>query len=382
MAKRIVRATKEQAVASFSWDQILAWRVEQHHLHRRSPAAKMLDVTGAVCGLQAQVLANTVLMLHARLEDITPGIVDQALWQQRSLVKSWAMRGTLHLLPARDYPMWQAAFSTYQHYLKGVWLRHFGFTREELEQVLAAICQALDGSMLTREELATEVARRVDSQALGEKLLDSWGATLKPASFRGCLCYAPDNEERNVRFTRPDRWLPAWREEDPQEAMRDVTRRYLSTYGPATRENFSRWWGVSPAQAMKQIRRLGEEVVVVQAGETPSWLLAEHVQAIQDTTPAGSVNLLPAFDPYILGAPRDEPSILPGEFKERVYRKQGWISPVLLVDGRIAGVWERKQKGNGVEIQIEPFDDLPEWVQRVARNEAERLSAFLSTSVG
>lgn len=380
MAKRPVRATKEQAVASFTWDQILAWRVEQHHLHRRSPSEKMLEVTANVCGLQAQVLSNTVLMLHARLEDITPGIIDRALWQQRSLVKSWSMRGTLHLLPARDYPMWQAAFSTYRHYLKGAWLRHFGFTREELEQVITAICQALDGSMLTREELATEVARRVDSQALGEKLLDSWGATLKPASFRGCLCYAPDNEEGKVRFTRPDRWLPAWREEDPEEAMHAVTRRYLSAYGPATRENFSRWWGVSPAQAMRHVYTLGDEVVVVQAGESPAWLLAEHVQAIQNATPSGSVNLLPAFDPYVLGAPRDEANILPGEYKDRVYRKQGWISPVLLVDGRMSGVWEREQKGNGVDIKIEPFAELPAWARRAARDEVERLSAFLSAS--
>lgn len=76
---------------------------------------------------------------------------------------------------------------------------------------------------------------------------------LKPASFRGHLCFAP-NAGQNVRFTRPDRWLPGWHQEEPGQALLAVTRRYLGAYGPVTREDYARWWGHAPPFAQKLIQ--------------------------------------------------------------------------------------------------------------------------------
>lgn len=370
----------DQSETKLNWDQILSWRLKQHHLDKREAPEAMFDVINDICGLQAQVLSYTELMLLARVNDIAPGLVDQALWEDRSLVKSWTIRGTLHLFPSNDYPLWQAALSTYRHYLKGSWLRHFGFTREELETVLAAVAEALDGRMLTREALAEEVATVTGAEELGEKLLDSWGATLKPASFRGHLCFAP-NDGRNVRFTRPSWWLPNWQDIDPQEAVNEVTRRYLSAYGPVVRENHSRWIGVSPAQAQKRIERLGEAVSLVTVNEVNHYVLTEHVEEIKASTPAKTVNLLPGFDPYVLGAARDENNILADDFKDRVYRKQGWISPVLLVNGRMVGVWNHDEKANDVEVVIEPFTKQPKWVVDKVEKEANRLAKFLDKTL-
>jgi hypothetical protein len=95
------------------------------------------------------------------------------------------------------------------------------------------------------------------------------------------------------------------------------------------------------------------------------------------TAPSGVVRLLPAFDPYVIGASRESSPILPAAFKERVYRSQGWISPVLLVDGRMAGVWKHQQKGNRVELQVDPFEPVAPWVRAAATAEAERLAHFL-----
>jgi hypothetical protein len=214
------------------------------------------------------------------------------------------------------------------------------------------------------------------SAKLGQKLLDSWGATLKPASFRGHLCFGP-NQGQNVRFTRPDRWLPNWQAVNPDQAMREVTRRYLSAYGPASYENYERWLGISTAEVKRLFNSLGEEVSLVEIGGTSAWMVTEEVAQIVAATPSNSVRLLPGFDPYVIGAARDETAILPAAFKERVYRAQGWISPVLLVNGRMAGIWQHNQKGSRVEVQIEPFEDSPQWVRQASETEAERLAAFL-----
>ena len=199
---------------------------------------------------------------------------------------------------------------------------------------------------------------------MGEKLRESWAALLKLAAFRGDLCFAP-SAGQNVRFVRPDQWLGAWRAVETDEAIRDVVRRYLSVYGPATRDEFARWFGLtSPAQAERLITRLGDEVVQVDVDGTRAWLPADWVAELAASSPSGTVNLLPAFDQYVVAAPRDSPSVIPDGFKQRVYRAQGWLSPVLLVDGRVAGVWRHERRGDRLSVAIEPFAPLPTEVER------------------
>ena len=67
----------------------------------------------------------------------------------------------------------------------------------------------------------------------------------------------------------------------------------------------------------------------------------------------------------------------PGNFRAQIYRPQGWISPVLLVNGRIEGTWRHESKGRRIEVHIEPFTKQPAWVRGTAGQEAERLAAFL-----
>jgi len=231
----------------------MAWRLRRHRLDERAADGTALDVVAGICGLHAQLMSSAELSLWARVDGVGPDTVRAMLWKERSLIKTWAMRGTLHLLPAEEFPLWLAALGTYRHYLKPGWFRGFGITREELEQLLSAVADALDGRILSRQELATAVADLTGSAELGEKLRGSWGSFLKPAAFRGDLCFAP-SAGQNVRFTRPDRWVVgvgARPSDDPEAALLEVARRYFAAYGPATREDLARWWGTTPAQAAK-----------------------------------------------------------------------------------------------------------------------------------
>jgi hypothetical protein len=358
------------------WDQVRAWRVRRHHLHERVPATAMLDVVADLAGVHAQVMSSAELTLWARVSDLDPGTVARALWQDRTLVKTWAMRGTLHLLPAAEYPLWQAGLGTYRHYLRSSWLRYFGLTREELERLMAAVAEALDGTTLTREELAAEVGRRTGSAELGAKLEDSFGATLKPAAFRGHLCFAPSSGQR-VRFTRPDRWLGLEAEQDPDAAPLEITRRFLAASGPVTREDYARWWAMTPAAAQRLIGRLGDGATPVEVDGTRAWALAEDATQIAQAQALRSVRLLPAFDQYVVTATRHAARLMPGPFADRVYRPQGWLSPVLLVDGRMDGTWRHEAKGGRLHVQIEPFVELPARARRAAEAETERLAGYL-----
>jgi hypothetical protein len=364
------------AAPTLRWRHVMAWRARRHHLDERAPAAAVLEVVAGIAGLHAQVMSSAEQTLAARVEGLARDAVARALWEERSLVKTWAMRGTLHLLPAAELPLWQAALSTRRLWEAKAWQRGFGVTLGELERLTDAVGQALDGRMLTREELAAEVGRLTGSRRLGDKLRESWGAMLKPAAALGRLCFAP-NQGQQVRFTRPDTWLGGWRDHDPDEAMAEVTRRFLAASGPVTREDFARWWGIpSPAQGAKLLERLGEEVTRVEVEGTSAYALAADLPGLTEAGGSRLVRLLPAFDQYVVTATLQAEHLMPGPFKARIYRPQGWLSPVLLVDGRMDGVWRQETKAKHLLVTIEPFTAPPARVKRAAEVEAERLAAW------
>ena len=365
-----------EIAAELSWSQTLAWRAQKQLLTDRLPGDAVLDVTSALCGLHAQVMSSAELTVWARTESPKRESVQKALWDDRSLVKLWAMRGTLHLVRADEYPIYIGALRTYDHYLKGQWTRYFGTTQAELKRMLDGIYHVLKDRFLTREQLAEAVQKRTRSPAIGLLLRQSWGSFLKPSSFRGHLCFGP-NDGRNVTFTRPDTWIGPFEELDPREGLKELIRRFVGTYGPVTREAISRWWfGLTPAATDRLLGELGDEVIPVDVEGHHSWILASDLEAVMGAAPAKVVRLLPAFDQYVVTAPRDANAVLEPALKERVYRKAAWISQVLFVDGRMLGVWTHDRRKKVLEVAIEPFAKLPAWVRKGAEREAERLAAY------
>jgi hypothetical protein len=367
-----------------TWPQAAAWRVKRQYLDQRAPARSMLAIASRLCGLHAQLMSSAELTLWARAEDLKREAVQRALWEERRLVKTWAMRGTLHLLPAEELTLWYAALSTSRRHLRpALWLKYFGFTLEDLDRLTEAIGTALDGRVMTRAGLVREVERITGSAEVGAKLAQSsWGTLLKPAAFGGRLCFGPSLGQR-VQFTCPDSWLAATGRRpgapvDPLDAAAAVTLRFLAGYGPATYHDLARWWGGGGISKAKQwIALLGKEVSPVNLDGVSAWMLTPDLRRARGCTPNRSVRLLPAFDQYVIGASWHASHLLPGDLRGRVYRPQGWISPVLLVNGLMRGIWRHEIKGSRVEVAIEPFLKEPRWVRQAAGEEAERLAVFL-----
>ena len=363
---------------NLSWAGVIAWRLRRQHLTDPAPLGALPAVASRLGGVHAQLQSSAELTLWARLEHLEQGELHRALWQERRLVKTWAMRGTLHLLPADEYPLWQAALSTIRNYQKAAWTRYFGVSPEEMEALFRVLPEVLGERPLNRDELAEAVAAQTGSPAWGDRLRESWGAVLKPASYRGLLCFGP-SDDRATRFTLPSTWLGPWVPWDPAAALREVTRRYLGAYGPATREELARWWGgATPAQAGRLLAGLGDEAVTVDVEGERRYLLARHLADAAAAEPAeGEVHLLPAFDQWVVTAPREVEAFLAAPHRTRVYRPQGWLSPVLLVDGRMEGTWSTEGSAGALTVRLEPFAPLPAAVRRAAEARADRLGHFL-----
>lgn len=327
-------------------------------------------MVGDICGLHAQLTSSAELSLWARMEGLDRATLHEALWQHRALVKLWAMRGTLHLLPAHEIGVWLSALGTQTTY--------GNVGNRDIEALSDAVGRALNGRLLSREELALAVEEITGSPLYAEWVRFSWGSYLKAASFRGLICFA-SSVGAKVRFTTPSTWI---RHEiarpDPANALRDITRRFLGAYGPAAAEDLALWWaGAGPASGRRMIAALGEEAIEVELEGQRAWVLAQDVGEIAVARSRDVVRLLPAFDPWVIGASRGAAALLNPRHKGRVYRPQGWISPVVLLNGRIVGVWKHARKGRRLLVEIDPLDRLPAWARRQIEAEADRLAAFL-----
>ncbi len=340
--------------------RVHAWRIERHLLGR-SKAASPVDVARTLVGVQAQVSSSAALAIALRLQrgrgkaPATDAVA--AALRDRRLVRSWAMRGTLHLFVAADVPIVVAAMRGKDNWRRPAWLRWFGVTEPEMEQLVHGIGEILDdGRPRTRVELGEDLGARYGPK-LGKLVLGSWGSALKIASDYGYVCQSAGEPDGAVRFVRPSRWIAEWREADHDESLRELLARYLAAYGPASLRETARWWGVAIMQEIKAaLEALRDRVTQVEVDGDVGYVRTEDLDAIMAMRPRrGSVQLVGGFDPLIVGAGlRDQ--LLPPAHLKRVSRTAGWISPVVLVDGRAAGIWDSRRTSKGLSITIEPFE--------------------------
>ena len=132
-------------MAELSWAQVAAWRMSRSHLTARVGPEALIETVEDICGLHAQIMSSAELSMWARVSGISRADLQNALWEERRLVKLWAMRGTLHLLSSARYPDWQAALNTYEHFNSAAFKRYFGVGAQEINEIVAAIRVVLAG---------------------------------------------------------------------------------------------------------------------------------------------------------------------------------------------------------------------------------------------
>jgi uncharacterized protein YcaQ len=181
---------------------------------------------------------------------------------------------------------------------------------------------------------------------------------------------------------RPEQWLGKWQPVEPEAALNGYVRRFLTTYGPATMDEFARWWGMEASQARRIFKTLRDELSEVEVEGWKAWALTDTLAQMQESVRTPTVRLLPHFDPYTIAVARHRDALLLATYKDCVYRPQGWIAPVVLVNGRIAGVWERGERGAGVTITLELFVPQTEEITSSLASETTRLSNYLGMPVG
>lgn len=365
--------------------QVNSWRLAKHYLTRRASSNELSQVVSKICGVQAQVLSAAQIGIGMRVNGISAQDVEDALWKTRKLVKTWCMRGTLHLLPAADLPLYVAALKTRIGYKSKSWLKFHKISLDEVEKITAEARNALDGRRLTREELVRSIVKRAGLRGwVKQEMLSGWGSLLHPAAYQGNLCFGP-NEGKNVTFVRPDQWLGKWDEPSSEQALKTLVQRFVATYGPCSHEEFGHWWGVagtggSPTSTSKKIFSLAvNELVEVEFEGRRCWLRGNDIEDVEESAPVKSVRLLPSFDCYVMFYhPRE--FLVESKFSARVFRQlAGWNSPVVLINGEAAGTWQHRKRVGRILVEVEPFRPLGSAQKGLVEEEGKRLGEFLET---
>ena len=364
--KKARSTMKISSETPFSSEQIHAFRLRRHHLLDCS-AKDLVTICRDVCGVQAQIMSAAQLQLWARNHAITPAAVDDALLNSRSLVKTSLMRQTLHLVPADEFPLYIAAQRKTRVGTVLTRMAKFKITREEAGGLTSLILDFLNAGPAPRVAIAGAVRPRV-SKRIHKWMEESWSMVRLPIA-QGQICYGP-GEGNQATFIRTDHWLPKLRQVDELAAQKELFRKYLGAYGPATLNDFAHWSLIS----MPEVRALRPLLDAEIAEYNGFLVLREDMKTLQAaSSELNSVHLLPYFDVYLL-AHRFKEHFLKPQFYKRVYRNQGWISPVVLINGEIAGVWSYKLSRKAVEIEIEVFARVDQCTRMQIKDRAKELA--------
>jgi hypothetical protein len=333
-----------------------------------------------MCGAHAQVLAAAEISVALRMASGTRADVQQALWEDRSLVKTFGPRGTVHLLPADDLPMWTAALAALPRE-GGQHAPEVRMTPDQTAEVIEAIGGALYAEDLTVDELTEQVVARTGRWA-GDLVMPAfqtfwprWRQAIPAAARGGVLCYGP-NRGRRTTYTNPQRFAP-FRPGNGEEALSELLRRFLHTYGPATPQQFAKWLSTSPAFSAKLFEAT-PGLEQVEANGSQAWLIAGDTEF--PTDPVRGVRLLPYFDAYGVGShPRE--LVFPGKAYTRALAGgQAGNYPLLLVDGIVAGVWHQRRTGRRLQITVEPLRKLTKPQLRALEDQVARLGEIVDAT--
>jgi hypothetical protein len=300
-----------------------------------------------VAGLQAQWPPAPYVGLWSRLAGFRRESLERAVLRG-DVVKSTVMRGTLHLITARDYPMYWWALRDMPSWYGETHLAH-ALKHVKAVRTLAPLTTGQALAYLERAGHTDDLERRRIFQALRRRahLLHTPRSALWKSRPQGLFEAHGEPEELDVL-----------------DARRQLVRRYLGAFGPATRADIAEWSGLRVADlvhVLDGLRRFedeqGRELYDVPRAPLPP-----------ADAPA-PVRFLPRWDNTIL-AHADRARVIPPEYAPLKVGLAG--TQTFLVDGFVAGAWTYNGK-----VAIEPFAPLPRAVRREVEDEAARLEGWL-----
>ena len=341
----------------------VARRRLHNQLITRHSFEKPGDVVRWMGAVQAQDYRGGLWAVGLRVPDATEADVERAI-AERNIVRTWPMRGTLHFVAPEDV-RWMlelltprvVARSAGRHRQLGLDDATFSRSRRAVERALR------DGRRLPRTAAyrALEAAGIATTGQRGIHIL-GWLAQ------KGVVCFGP-REGKQQTFVLLDEWVPAARALERDEALGELAERYFASHGPATLQDFTWWSGLTVADARSGLGMVASQFLHEVVDGRTYWF--------SSSAPAekgARAHLLPVYDEYTV-AYKDRSAVL-----DPAYARQtgnGIFSPIVVIDGWVAGTWKRTLDKQAVTVVPDLFTPPSKTESRALAAAAERYGAFL-----
>ena len=354
--------------------------LSRHHLLERAPCSQALEVVDNILGLNAQGSLNVQLSLWNRVDDLNTEFITQSLYGDRSLVKTWVMRDTVHVITTRRLPLYRRALERSLMTEWNRWTVRTG-TKESAtswEPFYSEVLDILEGGNLTIREMHDALGWT------GRERRISLSRLVREMSLRGLVCHAeasgPWHHRTRYKFARVDKWLPSVDLDSvsEEEALFSLVRSYLRAYGPASIGDFAYWTGMRVREARPVFDSLSDSLVEVKVVEHRGTLLileedeSALLGAEDGTAPA---RLLPQFDALIMGH-KDKIRFIEPSTRSRIFLPRGDVAATMMIDGRVQGTWTLRKMDESWRLELSPFNKLSEEKVEEVEAEVDRLRRF------
>ena len=336
-----------------------------------------MDVAGVlrgVCGVQAQLPRAAALALRARGGELTLEDVVRARGVERSAVRAWFMRGSIHLVAADDAGWLLSALGPVFVASGRRRLAQLGFDEDATIKGVRDVGEALaESGPLTRAEILARLGMDPDGGR-------GYASThlLRRAALEGVVCFGPDRHGEETYALSSDWGVPAYRG-DREPALAELARRHLAAYGPARPEDLAAWSGLTMREARAAWKLVDARLDEVRLADGPAWVLSGGAVAEVEFSAGHDalVRLLPHLDAYLLGYRNRGFAVAPPHAR-RVLRG-GFLRPVAIQAGKAVATWEYR-KAKRPEVVVEPFEGLAPATEAGLEAETEDLGRFLGAA--
>lgn len=345
--------------------QIAGFRLQNQHITHSS-----LDQAKAVVAwhgaMQAQDYSHAKWAVGVRLPGSTDASVERAV-DSGDIVRTHVLRPTWHLAAAEDI-RWMLALSAPQIKASCAAMnRQLGLDEALFKRCNAIIHKTLEGgNHLTREELMAALAK-------SGIVADKHQAThiMFWAELDAVVCNGPRRgkqftyalfEERVAWYNVPER----------SDALAELARRYFTSHAPATLADFQWWSGLRAADARAGLEAV-KHLMVSETVENQTYWMPNDFKAKK--TDAPMLHLLPAFDEFLVSY-KDRSASLDPSRKVQTITGNGIFKPVLVIDGRVRGIWQRKVKKDSVLVEKELFGELSPTEVQLLEVATKRFESF------
>ena len=333
------------------------------------------ELVNRLCGFQSQELPSAHLAIRIRTQNCTVEDIKQAREKDRSIILTWAMRGTMHLISANDLG-WLLPFLG-PRFIKRTNKRYqqLGLneeTRQRAENFMREILH--NQGPLTRKELA-EVLKTKGIPVAGQAIAH----LVRAAALEGIICFGPE-QDGELTYVALEDWITIDNKGllDQQQIIAELARRYLGAYNPATVDDFTRWAGITTSEARAGFTAISDNLVEVKLGNTSAWMLKKNMSWLDSPPDQQVVRLLPRYDTYLLGY-TDRTFMVPETYVKRIHPGGGLIHQTVILNGQAIATWRTQQKKDHKIIIIEPFEPIDPALKPAFEVEANDIARFLES---